>query len=161
MQGDGDGACEQLHGVQEEGDMETSGDWEMARVRWVFGERGRETEDGEKGVERELSDHRPVCMRLNVELRRWRTEGRKESRVPRMRWEGLMNEEKKTEYEEKTRQKWESRGEQEWGWSEVAEVLVKTVEEVCGLGNIGVASPWTVGRERERLRKESKGLRRE
>ena len=35
------------------------------------------------------------------------------------------------------------------GWSEVAEVLVKTVEEVCGLGNRGVASPWTVGRERE------------
>ena len=48
-----------------------------------------------------------------------------------------MNEEKKAEYEEKTRQKWESRGEQEWGWSEVAEVLVKTVEEVCGLGNRG------------------------
>ena len=36
---------------KEEGDMETSGDWEMARVRWVFGERGRETEDGEKGVD--------------------------------------------------------------------------------------------------------------
>ena len=35
--------------------------------------------------ERELSDHRPVCMRLNVEWRRWRTEGRKERRVPRMR----------------------------------------------------------------------------
>ena len=65
--------------------------------------------------ERELSDHRPVCMRLNVELRRWRTEGRKERRVPRVRWEGLMNEEKKAEYEEKTRQKWESRGEQEYG----------------------------------------------
>ena len=43
MRGDGDGACEQFHEVQEEGDMETSGDWEMARVRWVFGERGRET----------------------------------------------------------------------------------------------------------------------
>ena len=60
-----------------------------------------------------------------------------------------MNEEKKAEYEEKTKQKWESRGEQEWGWSEVAEVLVKTVEEVCGLRNWGVASAWTVGRERE------------
>ena len=45
-------------------------------------------------------------MRLNVELRRWRTEGRKERRVPRVRWEGLMNEEKKAEYEEKTRQKY-------------------------------------------------------
>ena len=31
--------------------METSGDWEMAQIRWVFGERGRETEDGEKGVD--------------------------------------------------------------------------------------------------------------
>ena len=28
-------------------------------------------------------------------------------------------------------------------------MLVKTVEEVCGLGNRGVACPWTVGRERE------------
>ena len=31
--------------------METSGDWEMARVRWVFGERGREKEDGEEGLD--------------------------------------------------------------------------------------------------------------
>ena len=51
MRGDGDGACEQFHEVQEEGDMETSGDWEMTLVRWVFGERGREAEDGEKGVD--------------------------------------------------------------------------------------------------------------
>ena len=33
---------------------------------------------------------------------------RKERRVPRVRWEGLMNEEKRAEYEEKTRQRWES-----------------------------------------------------
>ena len=72
-------------------------------------------------------------------------------RVPMGRWEGLMNEEKRVEYEEKTRQRWESRGEGEWGWSEVAEVLEKTVEEVCGLGSKGVASPWTVRREREIL----------
>ena len=98
--------------------------------------------------ERELSDHRPVCMRLNVEQRRWRTEVRKERRVLRVRWEGLINEEKRVEYEEKTRQRWESRGEREWGWSEVAEVLVKTVEEVCGRSSKGVASPWMVGRER-------------
>ena len=52
--------------------------------------------------ERELSDHRLVCMRLNVERRGWRTEMRKERRVPRVRWEGLMNEEKRVEYEEIT-----------------------------------------------------------
>ena len=34
---------------------------------------------------RELSDHRPVCMRLNMERRRWRTEVRKERRMPRVR----------------------------------------------------------------------------
>ena len=28
-------------------------------------------------------------------------------------------------------------------------MLVKTVEEVCGLGSREVASPWTVGRKRE------------
>ena len=49
----------------------------------------------------------------------------------------------------KKRDRWESRGEQECGWSDVAEVLVKSVKEVCGLGNRGVASQWTVGRERE------------
>ena len=38
--------------------------------------------------ERELSDHGPVCMKLNVELRRWKTEGRRERIVPRVRWEG-------------------------------------------------------------------------
>ena len=46
-----------------------------------------------------LSDHRPVCMRLNVERRRGRTEVRRERRVPRVRWEGLMNKEKRVEYE--------------------------------------------------------------
>ena len=50
--------------------------------------------------ERELSNHRPVCMRLNVERKRWRKEVR---RVPRVRWEGLINEEKRAEYEGKTR----------------------------------------------------------
>ena len=50
-------------------------------------------------------------MRLNVERRRWRTEVRRERRVPRVRWEGLMKEEKRAEYEEKTRERWESRGE--------------------------------------------------
>ena len=102
--------------------------------------------------ERVLSDHRPIYMKLNVERRRWRTKARRERRMPRVRWEGLMNEEKRAEYKEKTRQRWESRGEQEWGWSEVAEVLVKTVEEVCGLSSKwggGGASPWTVRRERE------------
>ena len=95
--------------------------------------------------ERELSDHRPVCMRLNVGRRRGRTEVRKERRVPKVNWEALMNEEKRAEYEEKTRQRWESRGEREWVCSEAAEVLVKTVEDVCGLRSKGVASPWTVG----------------
>ena len=36
---------------------------------------------------------------------------------------------------------------------------MKTMEEVCGLGNRGVASPWTAGREREieeRIEGESK-----
>ena len=37
-------------------------------------------------------------------------EVRRERRVPRMRWEELMNEEKRAEYEEKTSQRWESRG---------------------------------------------------
>ena len=61
-----------------------------------------------------------------------------------------MNEEKRVEYEEKTRQRWESKGEGEWGWSEVAEVLVKTfevlVKTVCGLRSKGVANPWMVRR---------------
>ena len=55
---------------REEGYVETSSDWEMAWVRWVFGERG-ERERMVRKVwtrdERELWDYRPVCMRLNVE----------------------------------------------------------------------------------------------
>ena len=95
-----------------------------------------------KGVVRPYSCmHEIECGTEKMENRRGVMRKGEERRVPRMRWEGLMNEEKRAEYEEKTRQRWESRGEQEWGWSEVAEVLVKTVEEVCGLGNRGVASP--------------------
>ena len=72
-----------------------------------------------------------------------------------------MNVEKRVEYEEKTRQRWESRGKQELGWSELEEVLVKTVEEVCALSSKGMTNPWTMEREREeRLMKESNGSRR-
>ena len=35
---------------------------------------------------------------------------------------------------------------------------MKTVEEVCGLGNRGVASPWAVGREREIEEERMEGI---
>ena len=51
VRGDGDGACEQFYEVEEERYLETSqrlGDGMSYRV---FGERGRETEDGEEGLD--------------------------------------------------------------------------------------------------------------
>ena len=56
---------------------------------------------------------------------------------------GLMDVERMAENEEETKERWERRREQDWRWSEVAEALVKTAEEVCDQVAKGVVRPWT------------------
>ena len=52
------------------------------------------------------------------------------------------------EFEKKTKHRYEVREQLDWEWKEVAEVRVKTVEEVFGQSVKIVVSPWTIGRER-------------
>lgn len=105
--------------------------------------------------EYELSDHRPVCMRVRDKGKRWRKDVRSEKRVPKIKWEMLNEEEKKREYEEKTREKFERRNGNEnermdeREWEVVAEVMVESAEEVCGRLKKEIANPWTIGREEE------------
>ena len=97
-----------------------------------------------------LLDHRPVCMKIKSKCRRWRREMRQERQV-KIKWEVMKGEQKRREYEEKTREMMEERnieiGECEWG--EVANILVDSAMEVCGRETKELANPWTVGRERE------------
>ena len=96
-----------------------------------------------------LSDHRPKVMRIRVSERRWRVQGGREGRVPRIRWELLAEEEKKREYAERTRELLDEveEGAVEEPWGRVSGVMMRAAREVCGVVRREVASPWVVGHE--------------
>ena len=98
-----------------------------------------------------LSDHRPKLLRVRKAIKRWRTSGPGEQRVPRIRWEMLQDEEKKEEYAERTRQLLEEdEGDERLGdWEKVSRVMVRAAKEVCGESERGVSNPWVIGHEEE------------
>ena len=76
-------------------------------------------------------------------------------RKRRIKWEVLRDLEKKEEYKESTRAKWNERMERETGessrmqWKNLVEVMNEAAEEVCGLESGRVANPWMIWHERE------------
>ena len=76
-------------------------------------------------------------------------------RKRRIKWEVLRDSEKKEEYKESTRVKWNERMERETGetsrmqWKNLEEVINEAAEEVCGLESGRVANLWMIGHERE------------
>ena len=106
---------------------------------------GRMTTKSEWG----LSDHRPKCMRVRKNVKKWRMSGRIERMVPKIKWEVLQEESKKEEYVERTRVlldegEWnESMGE----WEKVSEVMIRAAKDVCGTREKGIANPWVIGHE--------------
>jgi hypothetical protein len=98
-----------------------------------------------------LSDHRPKCMKLRVRSKKWRVEGGNARRVPRIKWEVMKEEEKKREYERRTRElvQEESKEEVKDEWKKMTKVMMQAAREVCGVVTREVANPWTVGREEE------------
>ena len=93
----------------------------------------------------ELSDHKPKKVVICVEKRRWRSVNGERKR--RIKWEVLCDSEKKEEYKESTRVKWNERMERETGessrmqWKNLVEVMNEAVEEVRGLESGRVANP--------------------
>ena len=94
----------------------------------------------------ELSNHKPKKVVICVEKRRWRAVNGERKR--RIKWEMLRDSEKKAEYKESTRVKWNERMERETGessrmqWKNLVEVMNEAAEEVCGLESGRVANPW-------------------
>ena len=101
----------------------------------------------------ELSDHKPKKVEICVEKRRWRAVNGERKR--RIKWEVLRDSEKKEEYKESTRVKWNEKMERETDessrmqWKNLVEVMNEAAEEVCGLESGRVANPWMIGHERE------------
>ena len=96
-----------------------------------------------------LSDHRPKLVRVKKDVKKWRTSGRNERSVPKIKWEVLQDENKREEYKERTRVLMnecdEERNESEW--KVVSEVMVRAAREVCGVREKGVSNPWVIGHE--------------
>ena len=98
-----------------------------------------------------LSDHRPKCMRVKVNKKRWRNVRERERRVPRIKWECLKEEGKKEEYMLKTSElmRDEERGEREEEWKRLSNVMTEAAKDVCGVVTREVANPWVIGHEGE------------
>ena len=100
----------------------------------------------------ELSDHKPKKVVICVEKKRWRVVNGERKR--RIKWNVLRDSEKKEEYKESTRVKWNERMDRETGessrmqWKNLVEVMNEAAE-VCGLESGRVANPWMIGHERE------------
>ena len=98
-----------------------------------------------------LSDHRPKCMRVKVNKKRWRNVRERERRVPRIKWECLKEEGKKEEYMLKTSElmRDEERGEREGEWKRLSDVMTEAAKDVCGVVTREVVNPWVIGHEGE------------
>ena len=96
-----------------------------------------------------LSDHRQVCMRVNVKKNiRFRRGGQdRERRVPGIRRERLKEREVKEEYERRTEDLMREGEGEERGWKEMTGVMVTAAKEVCRVTRREVANPWTIGKE--------------
>ena len=100
----------------------------------------------------ELLDNKPKKVMICVKRKRWRAlNGERKKRI---KWKVLRDPEKKDEYKESTRVKWNERMEREAGesnrmqWKNMVELMNETAEEVCGLESGRVATPWVIGYER-------------
>ena len=80
-----------------------------------------------------LSDHRPKCVSIRKDVRKWRMSGPNERKVPKIKWEVLQDENKRDEYAERTRVLLnESETNERMGeWERVSEVMVRAAKEVC------------------------------
>ena len=110
-----------------------------------------------------LSDHRPKCVRMRKNVRKWRVSGANESRVPKIKWEVLQDENKREEYKERTRVLLsESESNERTGeWERVSEVMVRAAKDVCGVREKGVVNPWVIGHEEsisERMRRVNEAV---
>lgn len=95
-----------------------------------------------------LSDHKPKVMTVRVNGKRWRAQGGRVERVPKIRWEVLKSEEKMVEYERKTREglnEENGREDEEGEWKKMTKVMMKAAKEVCGEERKGVAKPMDSG----------------
>ena len=98
-----------------------------------------------------LSDHRPVCMRVNVkENRRFGNGARgRKQRVQGIRWERLKHGEIKEEYKRRAEELMRMGGGEERAWREMTGKMITAAKEVCGVTKRRVVNPWTIGKEEE------------
>ena len=77
--------------------------------------------------EKTFSDHKPKLVIIRVRGKRWRDEGGRRERAPNIKWEVFGEEEKRREFEERTREKF---GELEWDEEEGGGMEYGKVKEV-------------------------------
>jgi predicted transcriptional regulator len=102
--------------------------------------------------EYKLSDHKQAVMTERVKGRRWRVPGGNTRRVPNIKLEVLKEREKREEYKVETNERLTEANErinEGNKWKVLAEVMTEAAKEVCGVCEMGVQSPWTIGYEDE------------
>ena len=109
-----------------------------------------------------LSDHRPKVVKIIVGGRRWRTEGGKEGKKSKIRWEVLKDTDKSIQYKERTREllaRMEENTREGQEWKDLAGVMVTAARQVCGETTRRVENPWMIGHEEELDRMTNRVIR--
>ena len=108
-------------------------------------ERHRLAKKMEVGSNAGLSDHKPVTLHLKIPKKPRRTIPKPN---PSINWEKLSIEKTAVEFRTKT-EDLSLRIEDTASWSEIATLIGKAAQEVCGKRTKHVANPWTLGHEEE------------
>ena len=97
-----------------------------------------------------ISDHKPKVMVFKNKIKKYSI-GNKRLRAPRIKFENLKDETVQLEFKSALNEKIEEIEEDDIRnkWDKIAEVLVETAKETCGVDEKKPVNPWLVGKELE------------
>ena len=97
-----------------------------------------------------ISDHKPKKIIVEIKNWHWKTEEKK--RIPKIRWEGLRDEDVARQFKFKVEKLLENRNvevddrvEEKTGWEEISSVTIVAAKEICGEQDKRVENPWMKG----------------
>ena len=108
--------------------------------------------------ESSISDHKPKKLTL---VRKWKKYSREENktRIPRIKWEALRNENTEERYRQKVEELLEDQTEdirEQTNWQKISDTVTKAALEVCGREEKRVENPWMADKDEEVQRMRSR-----
>ena len=105
--------------------------------------------------ENSLSDHKPKKMKIQL-VKRFEFRRKKTKFTPKICWEKLNDEETERRYRERVQEIIEENNIEEGdvlvnttNWEDIASIVNKAAEEICGIEERQVENPWMAGKDEQ------------